>query len=170
MLKTHYRQPINWTTHGRVEAALELESFAQVIGGVPITSDEILPEVVAALEDDLNTPLVVAELHKASRPMRTSVNQRDINRLANSLALLGLGDLSDINRETVTRVVAGRASQKVDEGRVAGHIAARAAARAAKDFVEADRIRKELEAMGIALKDAKDPKTGELVTTWEVKR
>ena len=39
-----------------------------------------------------------------------------------------------------------------------------------KNFAEADRIRAELDAMGIALKDAKDPETGELVTTWEVKR
>ena len=43
-------------------------------------------------------------------------------------------------------------------------------ARKAKDFAEADRIRAELDAMGIALKDSKDPATGELVTTWEVKR
>ena len=49
-------------------------------------------------------------------------------------------------------------------------VAARNAARAAKNFKEADRIRGELEAMGITLKDAKDPKTGELVTTWEVAR
>ena len=51
-----------------------------------------------------------------------------------------------------------------------GMIAARNAARKQKNFKEADRIRGELEAMGIVLKDAKDPKTGELVTTWEVAR
>jgi len=53
---------------------------------------------------------------------------------------------------------------------VAALIGARNAARAAKNFKEADRIRGELEAMGIILKDAKDPKTGELTTTWEVAR
>ena len=46
-------------------------------------------------------------------------------------------------------------------------LVARAAKRASKNFKEADRIRDELAAMGIALKDAKDPETGEIVTTWE---
>ena len=49
-------------------------------------------------------------------------------------------------------------------------ITARLAARKAKNFAESDRIRDELLAMGIQLKDAKDPATGEMVTTWEVKR
>ncbi|HEX5846877.1 MAG TPA: class I tRNA ligase family protein, partial [Rhodoplanes sp.] len=49
-------------------------------------------------------------------------------------------------------------------------IATRLAARKAKDFKEADRIRDELLAMGVVLKDGKDPQTGEPVTTWEVAR
>jgi cysteinyl-tRNA synthetase len=49
-------------------------------------------------------------------------------------------------------------------------ISARLAARKAKNWAEADRIRDELSAMGIALKDAKDPETGEIVTTREIVR
>ena len=40
----------------------------------------------------------------------------------------------------------------------------------AKNFAEADRIRDDLAAKGVQLKDGKDPATGERVTTWEVKR
>jgi cysteinyl-tRNA synthetase len=53
---------------------------------------------------------------------------------------------------------------------VEGRITARLAARNAKNFAESDRIRDELVAMGIQIMDAKDPVTGELTTTWEVKR
>jgi cysteinyl-tRNA synthetase len=62
------------------------------------------------------------------------------------------------------------ASLAIDEQRVEALIAARNAARKARNFKEADRIRDELSAMGIQLKDSKDPATGEIVTTWEVKR
>jgi cysteinyl-tRNA synthetase len=56
------------------------------------------------------------------------------------------------------------------DAEIEAYIAARLEARRAKNFTEADRIRAELDGMGIALKDAKDPVTGEIVTTWEVKR
>ena len=49
-------------------------------------------------------------------------------------------------------------------------IADRLAARKARNWAEADRIRGELSAMGISLKDAKNPATGEIETTWEIAR
>ena len=64
----------------------------------------------------------------------------------------------------------GAEGLNIDDGKVEGLVAARLEARRAKDFKESDRIRDELAAMGIALKDAKDPRTGEIVTTWEIAR
>ena len=61
-------------------------------------------------------------------------------------------------------------TNRLSSDEVEARITERNAARAAKNFTEADRIRDELAAMGIELKDAKDPKTGELVTTWEIAR
>jgi cysteinyl-tRNA synthetase len=58
----------------------------------------------------------------------------------------------------------------VDEARIDAAIAARLEAFKAKDFAEADRIRDELTAQGIQLRDSKDCVTGERVTTWELKR
>ena len=68
----------------------------------------------------------------------------------------------ELSRDSVCRADGANSGRRT--------IAARNAARKAKDFKESDRIRDELSAMGIQLKDAKDPATGEIVTTWEVKR
>jgi cysteinyl-tRNA synthetase len=177
MLKGHYRQPLNWTRRSLMEAALELQAFANWTSGLnyePRTTDA-LPAFTEALEDDLNTPLAIAELHRLIKDLRTDLNDekqdRRFDQLRNSLRLLGLGDLEgyDANKVAVA-VTYGPGGPNIDEPRVAELIRCRSAARAAKNFKEADRIRGELEAMGITLKDAKDPKTGELVTTWEVAR
>jgi cysteinyl-tRNA synthetase len=58
----------------------------------------------------------------------------------------------------------------IDDGRLNESIARRLAFIRDKNWAEADRIRDELLAQGIQLKDGKDPATGERVTTWEVKR
>jgi cysteinyl-tRNA synthetase len=72
--------------------------------------------------------------------------------------------------ETRDELNVGVKSVEVDAGKVDALVAARLAARKAKDFKESDRLRDELAAMGVALKDAKDPATGEIVTTWEIAR
>ncbi len=152
MLRTHYRQPIDWTVKGLEESERTLASwyYHDVVASKPMPM--FAKPVVAALEDDLNTPKAISELHALAAA-------GEYELLGQSLEALGLG----IDQKW-------RSDRQVDLSLVDPLIAARAAARKEKNFAEADRIRAELDAMGIALKDSKDPATGELVTTWEVKR
>jgi cysteinyl-tRNA synthetase len=163
MLSTHYRQPIDWTVRRLEEAAVASDSF-RVFSIYDGTNSEPSPEVVAALEDDLNTPRAIAELHRLLSESKRTHNPHAARTLFASCKFLGLDvDKVDLNKQSRDRL-------DVDGSKVETAIAARNAARRAKDFKESDRIRDELSAMGIQLKDAKDPATGEIITTWEVKR
>ena len=156
MLRTHYRQPIDWTISGLEESEKSLAHWLEISNEVdqPTVSEE----VSSALADDLNSPRAISELHSLA-------NRGLAAPLVGSLELLGI---------TLPRFrdwKANRLNEKsAEHGGVDALIAARIAARKEKDFAEADRIRDELDAMGIQLMDSKDPESGELVTTWEVKR
>ena len=93
------------------------------------------------------------------------VKERLAAQLFNSFALLGLEGVADFEERL-------HASEKerlaIDETVVRERIEARIAARKAKDWAEADRIRDELVAMGITLMDAKNPATGQIETTWKI--
>jgi cysteinyl-tRNA synthetase len=159
MLRTHYRQPLDWTLVSLDEAHKTLwEWYGDLEGKQP--AEGVPGPVLEALMDDLNTPKAITELHKLH-------SAGHWNGLRAALGFLGFSG----ERAKIERVKArdDRASVAAN-AQVDALIGARNAARAAKDFKEADRIRDELEAMGITLKDAKDPQTGELVTTWEVAR
>jgi len=165
MLRTHYRQPLDWTLVSLEEAHKTLWEWYGELEGKAEESGVPGP-VLEALMDDLNTPKVITELHRLH-------SAGHWGGLRAALGFLGFsGQRANIERFALGE---GRAhltfrAEAVGEAGVDALIDARNAARAAKDFKEADRIRKELEAMGITLKDAKDPNTGELTTTWEVAR
>ncbi|HEY1612816.1 MAG TPA: cysteine--tRNA ligase [Rhizomicrobium sp.] len=142
MLRTHYRQPTDWTLAGVKESFGILERWYDT--AEPVATREIGEPFLAALLDDLNTPQAVAELHRSDPPA-----------LAGGLSLLGFSP--DPGR------LALKPSVPVEE--IAHAIAARAAARKARDFKESDRIRDELLSKGIVLKDNPDG-----TTDWDVKR
>jgi cysteinyl-tRNA synthetase len=117
-----------------------------------------------ALEDDLNTPGAISELHRLYQEKR-------FGELLFGLNLLGLsGKREAIARTNSATGLKSGAALAGGTAAVTERIAARIAARKAKNWAEADRIRDELVAMGIVIMDAKNPKTGEIETTWEIAR
>ena len=147
MLKTHYRQPIDWTLRGLEESGRMLERWYATAGDATPAGD--LPEsVLAPLLDDLNTPAALAELHKLSAPESLRA------------AGIALGFLGQTRSEREQSRVA---ASGIDVAAVEALIAARKEARAAKDWAASDRARDALAAMGVAVKDNKDG-----TTTWTV--
>jgi cysteinyl-tRNA synthetase len=231
MLKTHYRQPLDWTSSRLRATAQELNNFAILVADskgladARARSDAGLPptpsaELVEAVCDDLNTAELTSVLHGHFSRARSDRGEA-ARRLVEDCEFLGImrpskigvfsselsaidgmkssdlyeydlrlkaayanGDATKIEEERQSLAATERdfefdhqgfltfkrLGSTFDRAPIDERVEARAAARKAKNFGEADRIRGELDAMGIALKDSKDPKTGELVTTWEVKR
>ncbi|WP_439544402.1 cysteine--tRNA ligase [Hyphomicrobium sp.] len=162
MLGTHYRQPIDWTAERLLQARATLLDFADLLSGVD-AAGEPNADVVAALSDDLNTPSALSIIHGLAKSAKR--NPEGAAELRATLEFMGL-----YGGETRDELNVGVEVATVDAAKVDTLVAARLAARRAKDFKESDRLRDELAAMGVALKDAKDPQTGEIVTTWEIAR
>ena len=156
MLKTHYRSPVDWTVKGLEESAKTLDDWYWVAADT--TGGEMSDKVSEALLDDLNTPQLVAALH-GLRNSAAGGNEADRATFAASLRTLGFLSESAADWNNRKQQASG-----VDAAKVDGLIAERTAARARKDFKESDRLRDELAAMGVVIKDSKEG------TTWEIAR
>ena len=166
MLRTHYRQPIDWTARALDETQKTLENWADIVARHKIGSAQPVPHatIVDALLDDLNTAAAfaaLAELAKAARHDYSSAQN-----LANTATWLGFDTSAWFTR---AEEAAGDHLDPAFKAEVERLVAARLDARAQKNFAESDRLRDELAAKGVQLKDGKGA-NGEAVTTWEVKR
>jgi cysteinyl-tRNA synthetase len=168
MLGTHYRQPIDWTLSALEDAEKVHADWSEFCTNAPIVAPS--QTVVDALSDDINTPRAIAELHAIRKAGSASA-------LRSSLSFLGIGLIFNVSVEIKARARMEARATVVSDSDVKNQlkqidvlVAQRNAARKAKDFKESDRIRDELAAMGVILKDGKDAKTGEPVTTWDIAR
>ncbi len=157
MLKTHYRQPIDWTVKGLEESRSVLAKWYQQTDDCAKSSGVEL----SVLEDDLNFPGEIARLHGLYSDGRAA-------ELLSGLKLLGFSGRLEAIRHTIVDYPGtaniGLQGQPVDARIVETKIDQRRQARQAKNFAEADRIRDELAAMGVMLKDSPAG------TTWEIAR
>jgi cysteinyl-tRNA synthetase len=153
MLRAHYRQPIDWTVKALEEAEATLDRWYDAVGDVE-ANGEPDPDVLDALADDLNTPEAVASLHRLAGP--TSAPQR----LKASAHLLGL-----LRQTRSERQALALSDAQIDPAEIDAIVAKRAQARAARNWAESDRLRDQLAALGVAIKDTRDA-----ATTWEIKR
>ena len=151
LLKTHYRQPLDFTKSGIAEARRELDGFYRAIeAGGPVTKSDVDPVVVEALNDDLNTPRAMSRLHQ----LRSDGTMDTLIASANMLGLL-----QQHPSDWFKWSPAG--AENVDESEIEALIEEREQARADKNFKHADIIRDDLAARGIVLEDGGDG------TTWK---
>jgi cysteinyl-tRNA synthetase len=166
VLRAHYRSPLNYSDAHLQDARASLKRLYTALQRVPQVQRAPLPPVdwnephaarfKAAMNEDFGTPEAVAVLFELAGDINRATSDEEAAQLAGLLRALGatLGILQDAPEAFL------RAGASLDEATILASIEQRAQAKAAKNFAEADRIRKELLAQGIELKDSP---TG---TTW----
>jgi cysteinyl-tRNA synthetase len=148
LLSAHYRQPLDFTHDGLLHAKATLDRWYGQLRGKTATPANAVPHSVEeALSDDINTPLAISAIHQLDDPAALLAGARAIGVLQQ--------DPEAWFRWTPT------GTGGPTEAEIEAAIAARQAARKAKDFKESDRIRDDLKGKGVILED------GPKGTTWK---
>lgn len=151
MLMTHYREPIDFSVKRLEEAERLLAKWPAGDAGDAAPDASVLE----ALADDLNTVAAVQAVHALAQAANADPSKLPL--FAASAALIGVAPKKAEVSDDLSAAVQALVDMRLEMLK-------------AKNFAEADKIRDDLAAKGIQLKDGKDKETGERVTTWEVKR
>ena len=163
LLSAHYRQPLDWSDETVESARRMLDRLYGAVRGIEVpdatrSAAEPLLSVVAALEDDLNTPKAMAEFFGVARELNKSKDTDMQQGLA--ATMFATGDLLGLLQQDPDEWFVGATDGELSAEAIKEMIEQRNRARAAKDFETADTLRDELAAAGVQIED------GPAGTTW----
>ena len=159
LLSAHYKQPLDWSDDSIESARRKLDRLYGALQGINIPENFILEsdvpeEIILALEDDLNSPLAISVLFNLARDLNKATDQDKKLKIAALLILGGqfMGLLNSDPDEWFTDISEGSLpSEEIEK-----LIKKRQAAKEAKDFKTADKIRNQLLEIGIKIQDGRD--------------
>jgi cysteinyl-tRNA synthetase len=157
LLQTHYRQPMDFTKAGIAASKARLDDFYGSLAAVKdLAAEPSQPAaaILAALEDDLNTPLALTVLHALRGRLNTAKDDRE--KAAFKGELLASGEIMGLLQQDPEAWRRGQGTEAggLSDAAIDALILRRNEARKARDFKEADRVRDELAAAGVILEDA----------------
>ena len=163
LLSAHYRQPLDWSDETIESARRMLDRLYGAVRGIDVSAaaraDAKPPEaLVAALEDDLNSPKAMAEFFALARELNKTNDEAQRQRLATSM--YAAGDLMGLLQSDPETWFAGHTEGALLAEDIEALIDKRKHAKAERDFDTADSIRDQLAEAGVSIADGRDG------TTW----
>ena len=159
LLSAHYRQPLDWSAETIESARRMLDRLYGALRGVEVddsarASAEVPKSLVAALEDDLNSPKAMAELFGLAKELNKTEDVAEKQRLA--AMVYACGDLIGLLQTDPETWFAGEAEGEMSTDEIEALIEQRRQAKSDRNFEAADRIRDQLAGAGVQIEDGRD--------------
>lgn len=159
LLGAHYKQPLDWSAETIESARRMLDRLYGAVQGIDVpdevrTAAEVPSAMIAALEDDLNSPKAMAAFFSLAKELNKATD--DEQRISLAAQMYASGELMGLLGSDPDEWFGGYAEGELSSDDIEALIEKRNAAKAARDFETADAIRDQLGDAGITIQDGRD--------------
>jgi cysteinyl-tRNA synthetase len=163
LLSAHYKQPLDWSAETLESARRMLDRLYGAVQGIDVSAEAraaaVVPDsLMAALEDDLNSPKAMAEFFGLARNLNKASDEK--SKLELAAQMYACGDLMGLLCSDPDAWFEGHGEGGLAADEIEALIKKRNAAKVARDFETADAIRNQLSESGVTIQDGREG------TTW----